>query len=588
MKVRNAEPERLDILGKPQALRTPVLDAAAVRSWRKQIGYFSLFAGLATIVTSQAGNAIAGENDKAIPPRVKRQAAELVQKLKSGACSKPELLRRQSEYRLPGQRSQFNMVEILAGADNCPGAPIPSGNYTTGAPFTDTGSTVGANSTVDFPRVGCSNYDQTAGPDHIYSFRMSARGANPQIRVAPGNGLYDTSIYILNGATGEMCPVTPGTQANPIQNCLVGSDSVFAGGQEIITAAEMNSLPLNTPLLLFVDSFYDASQGTLAAGPYTLTIQDVTITPPVVPPANDAPVDINGDGKTDFVTIRNVGGGSSGQVRWFTSFQDGFPTSTTDWGIASDFFVPADYDGDGRDDFAVWRPGSPGVFYIVMSATQTLFTETFGQTGDDPTVVGDYTGDNIDDLAVYRAGATPADQSTWYYRSITAPPGIQSVQWGKGGDVPAPGDYDGDKRNDFVVQRIDSNGFSGRFWKRMATGEQSSEHFGLWTDSVVPGDYDDDGRTDIAVVRDDNGTLRWEFEPSGTAGSTVVSDTWGVTATDWIVQGDYDGDGRTDYAIWRPGSPGLFYIMTVGDRVISIRPWGETGDAPVANYNEHF
>lgn len=304
-------------------------------------------------------------------------------------------------------------------------------------------------------------------------------------------------------------------------------------------------------------------------------------------PVNDAPVDINGDGKTDFVTLRNISGGTSGELTWFTLFNGGPPSNNVVWGIATDTPIPADFDGDQKDDYAIWRPGTVGKFYIVRSATNTLFVDDFGQTGDDATVVGDYDGDGFDEMAVYRSGATAGANSFWFYRSETSLQGFVSVQWGLNGDFPAPGDYDGDGRYDFVVQRPDSNGVNGRFFVRMAAGLQYSELFGLMDDVVVPGDYDDDGKTDLAVVRIDGANLRWDFEPSGTAGSTVVTDVWGVAATDYITQGDYDGDGRTDYSVWRPGTPGTFYQMTVGTRAITTRTWGEINDFPAANYNEH-
>jgi len=368
----------------------------------------------------------------------------------------------------------------------------------------------------------------------------------------------------------------------------------------------MNSLPLGTPLHFFVDSYYSGpgGNGGTGNGPYEVRMQDITVGGGPTPPANDAPVDMNGDGKSDYVVVRSAGG-QSGQITWWTMFSanapipappeeqaltapsDGAPTTPTNWGVSDDFFVPADYDGDGKDDFAVWRPGPNAVFYIVRSATATMYTEQFGQTGDDPTVVGDYTGDNRDDIAVYRDGTNPGDQSTWFYRSIGSPPGVQSIPWGQSGDTPAPGDYDGDSKYDFVIQRPDSNGVNGRFWVREADGLQYSQWFGLANDSVVPGDYDDDGKTDFAVARNDNGTIRWDFEPSGTAGVTVVTDTWGVTATDTIAQADHDGDGKTEYVVWRPGSPGVFYVMTPVTRRIWTQPWGMTGDIAVANYNEH-
>jgi hypothetical protein len=584
MRSYKVAPERPEILGRKVVNALP--GDSDVLNWRRGLGYLSIFAGAATLAAVQATDAAAMEKKARIPARIAEKAARLKQGLNSGACSKPELLQRQSEYRLPGQAASFNMVELLAGADNCPGAPIAPGTYTAANPFTDTGNTTGANSTVNWIVESCNGfYSQVAGADHIYSFKIASLGPNPEIRVTTSSAVYDLSIYILNGTTGQMCPANPGTGESPITNCIAGSDNTFAPGAEVISAGQISTLPLNTQLYLFIDSFYS---GTAGSGPYTVRIQDITVASPFNPPANDAPVDINGDGKTDYVTVRSSGG-PSGQATWHVMFagDDAPKFLPTEWGIGTDQFVPADFDGDGKDDYAVFRPGTQGIFHIVRSGTNTLFSEPFGTTGDDATVVGDYTGDNVDDLAVYRSGATSADPSTWFYRSIGSPPGVQAVQWGQGGDFPAPGDYDGDGKYDFVVQRADANGVNGRFWVKEADGTIYSQWFGLKTDSVVPGDYDDDGKTDFAVVRNDNGILRWDFEPSGTAGVTVVSDTWGEAATDWIAQGDYDGDGKTDYAVWRPGNPGTFYVMTVGDRRIWTRIWGLSGDYPVANYNEH-
>lgn len=208
--------------------------------------------------------------------------------------------------------------------------------------------------------------------------------------------------------------------------------------------------------------------------------------------------------------------------------------------------------------------------------------DTFGQPGDNPRVVADYNGDLRDDVAVYR----PGTQGVWYYKTSQSAL-FTAVEWGQAGDVPVPGDYDGDGKSDFVTKRAE--GANARFYKRMTApflsgGTQTSELFGLAADTAVPGDYDGDGKTDIAVVRLVSGFLTWDFEPSGTAGSSVVSDTWGVPG-DVIVPGDYDGDGKTDYAIWRPGAQGRFFIMTVGDRRIFGKEWGQTGDAPAVNFN---
>lgn len=296
----------------------------------------------------------------------------------------------------------------------------------------------------------------------------------------------------------------------------------------------------------------------------------------------DVPVDMNGDGKTDYVVLRTTGGVST----WHAFWNGIGPKPTQDWGVTGDIPVPADFDGDGRDDIAVWR-GSNGTFYILQSQTQTFRIDAFGQNGDDPTVVGDYNADNKDDVAVYRPGATAGAQSNWFYKTSPTSFYVQTT-FGVNGDTPAPGDYDGDGRNDIVVRRaISSNNI---FYELLSTGSYATTTFGSSPSVVVPGDYDGDGKTDLAVVGlsvGSPGSYNWAYRPSSDPAGTVVSDNWGVAATDVVVPGDYNGDGRWDYAVWRPGSPGTFWVMTPQTRNIFTQQWGVNGDAPAAAYGAH-
>jgi spore coat protein A, manganese oxidase len=250
--------------------------------------------------------------------------------------------------------------------------------------------------------------------------------------------------------------------------------------------------------------------------------------------------------------------------------------------------VSEDFDGDGKDDVVVWRPGAATVatFYILQSATNTLRIVPFGQTGDDPSVVGDYDGDNIADIAVYRAGATAGAQSTWFYRGSLNNPsgGISFNPWGLNGDLPAPGDYDGDGRNDFVVQRGPS---PSTFWMRQTTAGFANVSFGLATDVIIPGDYDGDGKTDIATARSAAGAIQWQWRQSSNL--AIQFRTFGLSATDAIVQGDYDGDGKTDIAVWRPGAAGTgrFWMLATSSGASSEFMFGSTGDASVATFNTH-
>lgn len=283
----------------------------------------------------------------------------------------------------------------------------------------------------------------------------------------------------------------------------------------------------------------------------------------------DAPIDLNGDGQTDYVVVRPAGGAGS-QLTWFTQFNDGSPFPFRDWGVSGDQMIAGDYDGDGADDITLFRP-STGAFYILHTATLTMRIESFGQAGDDARVVGDYDGDGRDDVAVYRPGA----QSRWYYKTG---PNAQfvTVEWGQTGDFLVPGDYDGDGKADFAIKR-DSGNLSN-FYIRHATGELRVSEFGKG--QVCPGDYDGDGKTDLCLI-DASATYTWVVKPSNTPGSQNILDTWGVTG-DIPVLGDFTGDGKADYAVWRPGSPGVFYVMTVGERAIFSKVWGQTGDLPVA------
>ena len=161
------------------------------------------------------------------------------------------------------------------------------------------------------------------------------------------------------------------------------------------------------------------------------------------------------------------------------------------------------------------------------------------------------------------------------------------VPWGQNGDFPAPGDYDGDGKRDFVVQRNNGGG-QAKFWMYQTTAGLAQVVFGTPTDVIVPGDYDGDGKTDIATVRGSAGQYNWYVRPSSTG---VVSGApyavFGASATDFFTQGDYDGDGKTDVAVWRPSAvagASTFWVLGSTSGAFGV-PFGQQGDYPVANYN---
>jgi hypothetical protein len=58
--------------------------------------------------------------------------------------------------------------------------------------------------------------------------------------------------------------------------------------------------------------------------------------------------------------------------------------SATPFGLNGDVPAPADYDGDGRADIAVFRT-SDGVWYLLNSSTGGFTAVPFGVNGDRPT-----------------------------------------------------------------------------------------------------------------------------------------------------------------------------------------------------------
>lgn len=477
------------------------------------------------------------------------------------------------------------------GATFTNSSPITINDAATATPYPSTIAVAALGGTITSVKVTINGFSHTF-PDDVGMVLVGPTGAALLIQDGAGDDPDMVNVtYTLVDGSPALPSLTAWTAGNYKPTTYFTGDSfpapgpgtVYgnpgpAGGGTATFASTYNGTAPNGNWNLYVADFTGGDVGTISGG-WTL---DITTSAPVT---QQHVGDYDNDGKADYAVARNTGGGPGGQLTWFIKNSTA-ANQTQAWGLQGDEYVPSDYDNDNKTDIAIWRPlpGPDSAFYILNSATGTMRLERFGLSTDDPSVVGDYDGDGDDDIAVYRTGAMSGQPSFWFYR--TTPGGtVLSKQWGQNGDFPVPGDWNGDGTYDFCVQR-NAGGGQARFWFLLSTGAVSSDVFGTPTDVILPGDYDGDAKTDLAVVRGSGGSILWNIRRSS---GGDVAQFWGTSATDFPTVGDYDGDGKSDIAVWRPsGTPGqsAFFISNSGGAPTTVA-WGQNGDYPVANYNNH-
>lgn len=237
--------------------------------------------------------------------------------------------------------------------------------------------------------------------------------------------------------------------------------------------------------------------------------------------------DFDGDGRGDALLIELDGSG----LAYWSILRSGTNTvQTTLWGNLSagvlDSLAINDYDGDGRQDIAVFRR-STGMWYIIDSSTSTSHAEVFGAVNDFPSV-GDYDGDGKADLCVVRV---ESGLRVWYIRNSSNGT-VRRVEWGTsatdGVFFFAPIDIDGDGKQDIMVNRTVS-GQRVFFILRSSDNIGQTVTWGLAPSSTALfGDYDGDGKTDFVSRIVTGGVMTWNILQSSNGVHRTVE--WGTTA----------------------------------------------------------
>jgi hypothetical protein len=232
-------------------------------------------------------------------------------------------------------------------------------------------------------------------------------------------------------------------------------------------------------------------------------------------------MDYDGDGKTDFAVVRVEGN----NLTWYILESATGNVRRQVWGLSSDWVVPGYYDGDAKADIAVYRydPFSyePTHWYVLNSSNNSLGQILLGDDAGDLPCPADYDGDGLTDAAIFRT----QNGGGWIVENSTNG-SLREQAWGLTTDQPVVADFDGDGKTDFAVYRRSEGTW---YILNSSDGSVRAEQWGISTDRALPNDYDGDGKADIAVYRKGATTGEqsfWYIKQSSNNEPRIVP--WGV------------------------------------------------------------
>lgn len=209
------------------------------------------------------------------------------------------------------------------------------------------------------------------------------------------------------------------------------------------------------------------------------------------------------------------------------------PVSAEDTAISYTCIVTggSDYDGTGRNNIATWTRGK-GKWFIQKYPINNRDVYYFGRSGDLP-VPGDYDGDGLTDVAVFRP-----ETGLWAVRGVTR------FYFGQSSDLPVPAAYNGLGSVEAGIFRRSTGLWAIRGLTRF--------YFGGILDLPVPGVYESYDRTRAAIFRPSSGL--WVVRG-------LTRRYFGIEG-DYPVSADYTGDGVKEFGIFRDSS-GLWAVSGV-------------------------
>ncbi|MFC5802333.1 FG-GAP-like repeat-containing protein, partial [Streptomyces formicae] len=281
--------------------------------------------------------------------------------------------------------------------------------------------------------------------------------------------------------------------------------------------------------------------------------------------------DFNGDGRGDIAALYGYSDTSVKLWTFLGKADGGFAAPVQAWSAPAGSFHTSymtpqagDFNGDGRDDIAVWYAYADGTtkLWTFTSTAQGTFNAP-ASSWSAPTgtwlrtrtkfITGDFNGDGRDDLSVFYG---QGDDSVKTYVFNAQPNGgfAAPVAWWESASLdwnrtyPHSGDFNGDGRDDATIwydyadgsdktSTILSENVGGtdRFGSAKVTLNSAPGNLDVKRLQLIVGDYNGDGRDDLAIMNHqaDDAVKMWTWTArpdtmfnGGVAGFTAPVTSW--------------------------------------------------------------